>query len=192
MRVTLTSFRGAFAHLLARYRVCEHATTAIEFAFVAPMMVAIILATLQVAVIYTAQSYLEAITESAMRTVMTNNAYNLTQAQFKTQICSTVTALFNCNSLIVQLGAAPANSASMAAAMPQFNSSGALINPTTYNPGSPMTKMMLVVMYQWPVVSGPLGLTFSNVGNGTFLLTSTEVFYIEPCTNATTQCTTNG
>jgi Flp pilus assembly protein TadG len=191
MRKSLTLHCRRFAKLFARYCASDRATTAIEFAFVAPMIVALLLATLQVAVIYTAQSYLEALTESAMRIVLTNNAYALTQTQFNSQICASVTALFNCNGLIVQLTPAPTSAAAMSTAMPQFDSHGNLTAPPTFNPGTPNTKMMLVVMYQWPVVGGPLGLSFSNVGNGTHLLTSTEVFYIEPCTNAN-GCTSNG
>jgi Flp pilus assembly protein TadG len=191
MRATQTPFRRAVALRIARYRGCESATTAIEFAFVAPIIVAILLATMQVAVIYTAQSYLDAVTEKAMRVVLTNQAYALTQSQFKAQVCANVTALFNCNNLIVQLGPAPANAAAMAAAMPQFNANGALASPTTFNPGAPNTKMLLTVMYQWPVVGGPLGLTFANLGNGAHLLTSNQVFYVEPCTN-TSGCTPNG
>ena len=40
--------------------------------------------------------------------------------------------------------------------------------------------MLLVVMYPWPVYGGPLGLNFSNMGNGKMLMTSTQVFRIEP------------
>ena len=40
--------------------------------------------------------------------------------------------------------------------------------------------MLLVVMYPWPVYGGPLGLNFANMGNGKMLMTSTQVFRIEP------------
>jgi Flp pilus assembly protein TadG len=191
MRATQTHFRRAVALRIAKYRGCERATTAIEFAFVAPMMVAILLAIMQVSVIFTAQSYLETVTEKAMRVVLTNQAYSLTQSQFNAEVCANVTALFNCNNLIVQLTPAPANAAAMAAAMPQFNANGALASPTTFNPGAPNTKMLLTVMYQWPVVGGPLGLNFSSLGNGEHLLSSSQVFYVEPCTNSS-GCTPNG
>ena len=42
------------------------------------------------------------------------------------------------------------------------------------------TDMLLVVMYPWPVYGGPLGLNFANMGNGKMLMTSTQVFRIEP------------
>ncbi len=40
--------------------------------------------------------------------------------------------------------------------------------------------MLLVVMYPWPVYGGPLGLNFANLGSGQMLMTSTQVFRIEP------------
>jgi len=195
MRRTLTLLSRHVAKLFGRYCASDDATTAIEFAFVAPMIVAILLAAFQIAVIYTAQSYLEAVTEDAARLVLTNNEYNATPATFKADVCSNVHALFNCSNLIVQLEPVPTCAGStaqcMSNLMPQFDASGNLKNPTAFNPGSPQTKMVLIVMYQWPVVSGPLGMTFSNLGNGSFLLASTQVFQIELCTNSN-GCVPNG
>ena len=55
-------------------------------------------------------------------------------------------------------------------------------NPTTFTVVPAPNKMLLIVMYQWPVISGPLGMMFGGLGNGDFLLVSTQVFQIEPCT----------
>jgi hypothetical protein len=195
MRNSLTLLGRRLAKSFARYCASNEATTAIEFAFVAPMIVAILLAAFQIAVIYTAQSYLEAVTEDAARLVLTNNEYQATPATFKADVCSNVHALFNCNNLIVQLEPVPPCATStaqcMANLMPQFDSSGNLKNPTAFNPGSPQTKMILIVMYQWPVISGPLGMSFSTLGNGAFLLASTQVFQIELCTSSN-GCVPNG
>jgi len=83
---------------------------------------------------------------------------------------------------IAELEQAPNNAAAMPAALPQFDTHGNLINPTTYNIVPAPNKMLLVVMYQWPVVAGPVGLVFGGLGNGNFLLVSTHVFQIEPST----------
>lgn len=172
---------------LAHYGRCERAATAIEFAFVAPIIIAILLATVQVAVIYIAQSYLEAMAETGMRTVLTNNAYSLTKAQFQTAICANITALFNCTNVILDVQPITCTSANMTTCMPStmptFTSTGALASPTTFNVGNSGDKMRLVMMYQWPVIGGPLGLTFADAasGNKTRLLTSVQVFYKEPC-----------
>ena len=46
--------------------------------------------------------------------------------------------------------------------------------------GAAGADMLLVVMYPWPVYGGPLGLNFANLGSGQMLMTSTQVFRIEP------------
>ena len=59
---------------LQRYLGCARGVTAIEFAFVAPLVIAILIAALQIATLFIAQSYLEAVTETAKRLVLTNTA----------------------------------------------------------------------------------------------------------------------
>jgi Flp pilus assembly protein TadG len=153
-----------------------------EFAVLAPVIIALILATLQVALIFLAKAYLETATESASRLVMTNQANSLTQAQFQAQLCNSISALFTCANLIVELQPAPTSAAQMNAAMPQFDANGVLTTPTSYSIAAAPAKMMLIVMYQWPVIGGPFGLTFANLGNGKLLMSSTQIFQIEPVT----------
>jgi Flp pilus assembly protein TadG len=181
MRVR-TSSLVASRSALARFWRCDKGVNAIEFAFVVPIIIAILLATAQVGVIFIAQAYLNEVAEAGMRTVLTNQANNLTQQQFKTSICSDVAALFNCNNLIVQLQQAPTTPTSMANAMPQFDNNGNLTQQTTYTLAPAPAQMLLIVMYQWPVIGGPLGLNFGSLGNGAYLLVSTQVFMIEPPT----------
>ena len=180
-----TFFIEKFARKATRFRRCERGATAIEFVLVAPILIVILLATLQVSVIFFAQSILGYATEEGMRLVLTNQANNLTQTQFKQDICRNVLALFNCNNIIVSLQAAPADAAAIPAALPQFDKNGNLVStsvqysiPAPTNGVEPI--MILVVMYQWPVISGPLGFNFGNLANGSLLLASTEVFQIEP------------
>lgn len=173
---------SAASRNLARFWRCDSGVNAIEFAFVVPMIIAIVLATAQIAVIFIAQSYLEALAEQAMRIVLTNQANALTQSQFNSAICTHITALFKCNNLIVELEQAPTSVATMSSALPQFDSSGNLVNPTTFQIVPAPNKMLLVVMYQWPVIAGPVGMLFGGLGNGNFLLVSTHVFQIEPST----------
>lgn len=181
-----------------RFWPSESGTTAIEFAFVAPIMIVLLLGTVQVAVLYIAQSYLEALTEMAMRIVLTNNA-PAKAADFNTAICAKLTALFNCGSLIVDLEPITATSPSqVASSLPKFDNKGNLVNPTNYSVGASTDKMLLTVIYPWPVIGGPswLGLTFADQNsNGTRRLVSTQVFYKEPCISASSSsntCTSGG
>jgi Flp pilus assembly protein TadG len=186
MRATLSGLTSsAAAQRIGRFARCERGVTAIEFAFVSPILIAIVLATAQVAVIFIAQSYMETISEAGMRIVLTNQANTLTQAQFQNAICAKITALFSCSNMIIDVETAPSNATNMTSAMPQFDKTGKLVNPTNFTL-TPGATMMLVVMYQWPVVGGPLGMNFSTagIGNGTFLLVSTQIFQIEPKVNS--------
>jgi len=161
--------------------------TAVEFAFVAPMFFAVLLATLQIAVIFFAQSYLATVADATARSVLTNQTATLTPAQFQTLMCSNVTAMLNCNNIIVSLQLAPTTTAGISAAMPTFNANGTLKTTPTVASIPPNTKALLIVMYQWPVIAGPLGAYFGTLGNGNYLLTATEVFQTEPC-SATSGC----
>jgi len=61
-----------------------------------------------------------------------------------------------------------------------FNTQGQVTNQWTYSPGNPGEVVIVQVMYQWPVVLGPLGFNLSNVSNGNRLLISTAAFRNEP------------
>ena len=174
-----------------RFARHEDAASAIEFAFIAPMFIAMLLATLQIAVIFLAQSYLAAITDATKRQVLTNKTSTLTAAQWTKLMCSETNALFNCNNYIVSLQLAPTTSAGFTSALPQFDKNGNLVSTppiASIPPSTTGAQVLLVVMYQWPVIAGPfstgmLGTYFGTLPNGNFLLSTTEVFQTEPCTN---------
>ncbi len=77
------------------------AATAVEFALVAPLVIALILGAMQIAVIYLAQAELENAAEQAARLVLTNQAP--TQSNFQTAVCGYLSALFTCSSVMVDL-----------------------------------------------------------------------------------------
>jgi Flp pilus assembly protein TadG len=182
MRIASSNPSGVLARAqLSRFWRCDKGVNAVEFALVAPIVIAILLATLQVGVIFFAQAYLETVAEQGARLVLTNQAANSgwTQDQFKQQICSSVKAMFDCNNLIVSLQQAPGSPAAIAAAQPQFDVNGNLKGAAPYRLMAAPATMMLVVMYQWPVIGGPLGLNFGSLGNGNYLLISTQIFQVE-------------
>jgi Flp pilus assembly protein TadG len=160
------------------------ATTAIEFAMVSPIVLAVALATLQAGSIFLAKAYFESGAEAAARIVLTNQTSALTAAQFQTEVCNQLTVLFNCSKVIVELQPLPAGTTNLSSFLPTFDSSGRLQGTPAIDvgatAGTPGTDMLLVVMYPWPVYGGPLGLNFSNLGSGQMLLTSTQIFRIEP------------
>ncbi len=157
----------------------EDGSPAVEFALIVPFFIVTMFATLQVAVIYLANAYLETAAEDAARLVLTNQTGAMTPAQFQAALCNNITALFNCSSVMISL--APATSTtSISTAAPTFNSNGTLANSLPYTQPVPGQIAVLQVLYQWPVIGLPLGINFANLGNGTYLMMSTQVFMVEP------------
>ena len=162
----------------------ESGSPAVEFALVFPIFIGVVLATLQAGTIFLAKAYFESGAETAARVVLTNQTGTLTAAQFQTEICNQLTALFNCGQVTVELEPMPAGTTNVSTLLPTFDSNGNVVGTPTVdvgaNAGTAGTDMLLVVMYPWPVYGGPLGLNFSNMGSGKMLMTSTQVFRIEP------------
>ena len=150
----------------------------VEFVLVAPVFVVVIFATVQCAIIYFCNAGLETVTEEAARLVLTNQSTTLTAAQFQTAVCAKLPTFFNCSGVKVALQSASSES-SIVTTAPAFNADGTLKNSLTYVQPSPGQIGVLQVMYQWPVIGLPLGFNFATLGNGTYLMMSTQVFMVE-------------
>jgi Flp pilus assembly protein TadG len=164
---------------------CEKGATAVEFALVATPFLALLIAMIQTMIVFFAERTLDEVVVEAGRIIQTGQAQasNLTQSQFATWICqNTISpALFNCGNIMVNVQ----NYSAFAAAstsMPTltFNAQGQVTNTWNYQTGNPGDIVVVQVMYQWPVVFGPLGFNLSNLANGNRLLMATAVFKAEP------------
>jgi Flp pilus assembly protein TadG len=171
------------------FALCQKGATALEFALVAAPFLALLVALFETALVFFAGRVLDEVTEEASRYILTGQAQqsNMTQAQFENYICTSantaalVSALFNCNNLMVNVeNYADFASASTSTPTLSFNANGAVNNAWNYSPGTPGSIVVVQVMYQWPIVLGPLGFNLSNLANGNRLLVSTAVFKSEP------------
>ena len=162
---------------------CESGATAVEFALVAAPFLALLVALFQTALVFFAGRVLDETTEQASRYIMTGQAQNsnMTAANFATWVCGQTFALFTCSKFMINVqnyndfGSASTNAPTLT-----FNSQGAVTNTFNYNTGNPGDIVVVQVMYQWPIVLGPLGFTLANLSNGNRLLMSTAVFKNEP------------
>jgi Flp pilus assembly protein TadG len=181
---TVDKFLGEVCRLGRKLVGDETGSPAVEFALVFPIFIGVVLATLQAGTIFLAKAFFESGAEQAARIVLTNQTSTLTAAQFKTEICNQLTALFQCGQLTIELQPLPAGTTNLKALLPTFDSHGNLVGtpPVAVGANAPSsgTDMLLVVMYPWTVYGGPLGLNFSNMGNGKMLMTSIQVFRVEP------------
>jgi Flp pilus assembly protein TadG len=157
--------------------------TAVEFSLVAAPFLALLVGLVQTAVVFLAGRELDEAVAQASRYILTGQAQNqsMTQAQFSNWVCQNIYALFNCNNLMVNVQSFSSfASATTSAPTLTFNAQGQVTNTWTYNPGGPGDIVVVQVMYQWPIVLGPLGFNLSNLSNGDRLLMSTAVFKNEP------------
>ena len=162
---------------LRAFRAATGAATAVEFAMLSPIFIAPLLAALQIGVIYLAKSELDQAANAVSRAVMTGQA--TTSSQVSTAFCGALTALIDCNSVMVNL--ATYNSlASMQTANPvlTFDAHGNVSNNWSQTFAGSGAIMVMQVVYQYPVVGYGM-LQLSSQSNGMLPLVSTAVFVME-------------
>lgn len=171
------------------FAFCRKGATAVEFALVAAPFLALLVAMFETALVFFAGRVLDEVTEEASRYILTGQAQqsNMTQAQFLNYVCTSsntaalVSALFNCGNLMVNIqNYSDFASANTGSPTLTFNANGTVSNTWNYSLGTPGSIVVVQVMYQWPIVLGPLNFNLSNLSNGNRLLVSTAVFKTEP------------
>jgi Flp pilus assembly protein TadG len=161
----------------------ERAATAVEFAMLITPLMALILASLQLSIIFFAGQVLQSCAITSGRELMTGQVQQAgdTQSQYKTIVCNNAPILFTCSNIMVDVESSSDYSALNTSALsPTYNGQGQVTNTWSYSPGNPGDIVILRVMYDWPVVAAPLFPGLANQSNGTHLLVATSVFKNEP------------
>jgi len=156
---------------------------AIEFAFLALPMIAIVIAILQVAVVFLAQTELETAVERTARQLLTGQAQqaSTSREQFTTTLCSYLQGFFGCSGLMVDLQVASAfASADTSSPTLTYDAAGNVANAWNFSTGATGSILVLRVFYQFPLVGGPMGLNLANLPNGKHLMQATMVLQVEP------------
>jgi Flp pilus assembly protein TadG len=183
-------FRKLSRHLrrrtraVARFCRSRGGTTAVEFAFIAPPFLALLIAILQLASYLFAQQALQTAVVAAGRLILTGQVQNasLTQTQFKTNdVCPLLPALFTCGNLYVNVETYT-NFSGASTTIPSLsiNSSGTVSGTGSYNIGGPGQVMVLQLVYPWKVITGPLGALLPNFSNGYSEIMGITAFRVEP------------
>lgn len=173
----IRSFNG----LLRRFRRNRGGSAVVEFALVAPMFFALLFAIIETAFMFYASQVLETVTQDSARLIYTGQAQGsaLTQAQFKSNVCSRVAALFDCvNGITVDVQSyssfAAVNIADPIDAGKNFT------NPNNYSPGAAGDIVVVRLFYQWPILVTKFKYDISNLAGSKRLLTATAAFQNEP------------
>jgi Flp pilus assembly protein TadG len=166
---------------LRRFRRNRRGSAAVEFALVAPVFFALLFAIIETGIVFFAGQVLETVTQDSARTIMTGQAQTaaLSQAQFKTNVCSRISVLFDCaNGIYIDVQSYSAF-ASVNIAAP-IDSSGNFIPTMQYKPGGAGDIVVVRLFYQWPLIVTGLGYNMANLNNNKRLLTATAAFKNEP------------
>jgi Flp pilus assembly protein TadG len=161
----------------------EGGAAALEFSIVAAPFLALLIALFQTGMVFFASRILDEAVTNAGRYIMTGQAQTtgMTQSAFATYLCGQTLALFNCSNFMINVQSYSSfASASTSTPTLTFGGQGQVTNSWAWSPGNPGDVVVVQVMYQWPVVLGPLGFNLSNLANGNRLLVSTTVFKNEP------------
>jgi Flp pilus assembly protein TadG len=164
----------------AKFLADAKAVAAVEFGLIAAPFIALLVAILEVGLVFLAQQVLQTATSQAGRLIMTGQAQNanLTAAQFQTDVCNFATSLFSCPGIYVNVQKfANFSGVSMTNPLSGGNFSSAGLQ---YTPGGPGDIVVVQVFYQWPVYTAPLNFNLSNVSGGYALLVGTAAFRVEP------------
>jgi Flp pilus assembly protein TadG len=177
----LAKYSRRRARDMSRFCVARQGATVVEFALIAPAFLAVLIAIFQTAIFLFGQMVLQTAADQAGRYFMTGQAQNggWTASTIQTEICPTIQALFTCANVIVVVQ----NYSSFAAAntsAPQLYSNGQPVTNFAFDPGTPGEIMVVQLVYQWSVVSGPLGFVLSNLPNSAAEIIGVTAFRVEP------------
>jgi len=166
---------------ISRFRSAQRATTMVEFALIAPMFLALLVAILETTLFLFAQAALQNAATEAARLFMTGQAQNngWAASNIQTQVCPKIQALMTCSNVIVVVQNYDTFSAANTSE-PQLYSNGQPITSFAYSPGSQGDVMVVQLVYEWPVLGGPLGFTLANLPNGTIEMMGVSAFRVEP------------
>ncbi|WP_244432114.1 TadE/TadG family type IV pilus assembly protein [Rhodopseudomonas sp. B29] len=165
--------------LARRFARNNRATTAVEFALVAPVFFGLLFAIMEIALLFFAGQVLETGVQDSARLILTGQAQNgsFTKDQFKTDLCNRVSLMFKCDGLYVDVESYSSFS-NVAITSPIVNKT--FVDTTQYNPGNAGDIVVVRAFYQWPLYVTGLGLNIANLSGSKRLLTATAAFRNEP------------
>lgn len=156
---------------------------AVEFALLALPLILLIFASMQTALIFFYDQALQTGAQKAARQLLTGSVQtaSMTQDQFKQVVCANLPPQFTCANVMVDVEASQSFQATNTNPLtPTYDANNNVTNVWQYTPGNAGDIVIMRVMYDWPVLGGPLAVGLNNQPNNTHLLVATAVFKNEP------------
>ena len=175
-------------------------SAAIEFAMIAPVFFLLLMGTMEAGVMFFAQSALQNAVNDTARLIRTgqtgcftgsgSTCQPITQAQFRTQICSEAGAILSdCNGSSLQFDVTPYSTGFGGASNSSpLDGSGNLPTLSNFNTGSACEVVLVRAYYKWPVFTPMLDFFLANMAGNYHLLATAAAFRNEPYSNSTAGC----
>ena len=169
--------------LLRRLHDDRSGTTALEFAIIATPFFALMLAIIEVSLVFFVNFTLENAVDKASRMIRTGQVQEqgFSETQFKQTICDNTSAIFNCMTGL-KLDVAKYNDFSGVNIPDPLDADGELKSNFGFDPGVAGDVVIVRAFYEWDLIAqlpGGLG----NMPSGGRLLSATAAFRNEPFDN---------
>ncbi|MEJ5978173.1 TadE/TadG family type IV pilus assembly protein [Novosphingobium sp. PS1R-30] len=156
-------------------------TSVLEFAFIAPMLMAMLVSILQTALLYLAQDGLETAAEASGRLLMTGQSQQASwnAATFKNETCKALPPYLKCDGLMIDVQTVNSYSGATMTPPTLTYNNGNVSNSFTFSPGTGGAIVVVRLMYLWPVMPAPQGFSLANEPGSKRRLMATSVLKSE-------------
>lgn len=158
-------------------------TTAVEFSLVGIPFVLMIIGTVEMALMFTAQSVLQEATYTASRQIRTGQIQQMDggdqQAAFREAVCDFAELLIPCDRIQFQVLEVPDFGDAEGMPEAEFDDDGNL-EDQGFDPGDVSSVVMIRVAYNYPIITPLMQPMLTNNGNSTRTMLSTIVLQNEP------------
>ena len=172
--------RNRFA-ILRRFGRETRGATAVEIAFVAGPLLLLVLATLEIALLFFAGSVIENAVAETARDIRTGRLQTEggTEATFRASVCERVGVIADCGKLAIDVRTfedfSSADFSDPRGGDGEIDDSG-----FTFAPGGPGDVVVVRAFYPWQIITPSLGLGLSNMSGNRRMIAAATAFRNEP------------
>jgi Flp pilus assembly pilin Flp len=175
--------RGHRSRALGRFCGDQNGASALEFALVATPLILLLLAVLQIGLVYLSNFALEGALERGARLIRTGQAQTqkFDAGKFKGEVCKYLSAPLSCGNLKLDVRSYPSFAGAAQNLTSPFGSDGKLKSSFSFDPGE--AEEVVVVRAFYPLDIGavlPAIVSLGNMEGGGRLLVATAAFRNEP------------
>lgn len=166
--------------ILGRLRADNSGAAAIEFGIIALPFFALLIALIEISLVFFANFSLDSAVDTASRLIRTGQAQEqgFSETQFKQTICNNAAGLQNCMS-VLKLDVQRFNNFSGVTMPDPLNADGELRNDFNFDPGTSGDVVIVRAFYVWDLIASFPG-SLGNMPGGGRLIVATAAFRNEP------------